>query len=108
MLGRLFVSMIGLFITAAIIPGITINGIWAGFFAALILGIVNGIIKPIFTILTLPITILTLGLFIFVVNGLMLMLGAALVPGFSISGIFSAILGSIVLSILTGWIHDAL
>ena len=108
MLGRLFVSMLGLFITAAIIPGITINGIWAGFLAALILGIVNGVIKPVFTVLTLPITILTLGLFIFVLNGLMLMLAAAFVPGFIVSGIFSAIFGSIVLGLLTGWIHDAL
>ena len=108
MLGRLFVSMLALFITAAIIPGITINGIWAGFFAALILGIVNGIIKPVFTILTLPLTILTLGLFIFVLNGLMLMLAAAFVPGFTVAGIFSAIFGSIVLGLMTGWIHKVI
>ena len=105
MLTRLLVSMLALFVTAAIIPGITINGIWAGFFAALILGVVNGIIKPVFTILTLPLTILTLGLFLFVVNGLMLMLAAAFVPGFSISGIFSAIFGSIIIGILSGWMH---
>lgn len=108
MLARLIVSMLGLFITALIIPGITINGIWAGFFAALILGVVNGIIKPIFTILTLPITILTLGLFIFVINGLMFMLSAAIVPGFFVSGIFTAIFGSIVFGFLTGWIHNTL
>jgi len=108
MLARLIVSMLGLFITAVIIPGITINGIWAGFFAALILGVVNGIVKPIFTILTLPITILTLGLFIFVINGLMFMLSAAIVPGFFVSGIFTAIFGSIVFGLLTGWIHDTL
>lgn len=108
MLARLIISMLGLFITAAIIPGIAVNGIWAGFFAALILGVVNGIVKPVFTILTLPITILTLGLFIFVINGLMFMLSAAIVPGFVVSGIFTAIFGSIVFGILTGWIHKTL
>ncbi len=108
MLGRLFVSMLAIFITAAIVPGIAINGIWAGFFTALILGIVNGVVKPIFTLLTLPITILSLGLFLFIINGLMLMLAAAIVPGFAVSGIFSAIFGSIVIGLLSGWIHKAL
>lgn len=106
MLGRLFVSMVALFITSFIVPGITINGIWAGFFAAFILGVVNVIVKPIFTILTLPLTILTFGLFIFIINGLMLKFTAFFVSGFNVSGIFSAILGSIVLGLLTGWIHQ--
>ena len=108
MIGRLLVSMVALLITAVIVPGLTISSIGAGFFAALILGIVNGIIKPVFTFLTLPLTILTLGLFLLVVNGIMLMLVAVLVPGFTISGLFSAIIGSIVLSILSGWIHRAI
>ncbi|MFW5787147.1 MAG: phage holin family protein [Halanaerobiales bacterium] len=108
MLWKLLVSMLALFITAAIIPGIGLSGIGAGFLAALILGIVNSVVKPIFTILTLPLTILTLGLFLFVLNGLMLMLAAAFVPGFTVSGIFSAIFGSIVLGLLTGWTHKAL
>jgi putative membrane protein len=100
--------MVALLITAVIIPGVAINSIWAGLFAAFILGIVNGFIKPVFTFLTLPLTILTLGLFLLVVNGLMLMIVAVLVPGFTVSGLFYAIIGSVVLSILSGWMHKVI
>lgn len=105
---KLIITMLALVITAGITPGIYINGLWAGFWAALILGIVNILIKPVFTILTLPLTILTLGLFIFVINGLMLLITAALVPGFTVSGFFAAIIGSIILSICTWVINKVL
>lgn len=105
---KLIITMLALLITAGITPGIYINGLWAGFWAALILGIVNILIKPVFTILTLPLTILTLGLFIFVINGLMLLITAALVPGFTVSGLFAAIIGSIILSICTWVINKVL
>jgi putative membrane protein len=65
-----------------------------------ILGIANTIVKPVFLILTLPINILTLGLFTLVINGIILKLTAGIVPGFRIAGLFGAIIGSIVLSII--------
>jgi len=98
---KLLITMLTLLITSAIIPGMTINGLWAGFWAALLLGVVNLLVKPVITVLTLPITILSLGLFLFIINGLMLLLTAALVPGFAVNGILVAILGSIVLSIVS-------
>jgi putative membrane protein len=74
--------------------------------AALLLGFVNAIIRPIILILTLPLTLLTLGLFIFVVNGISLALVAWVMPGFTLSGLGAAILGSIVVG-LTSWVASA-
>ncbi len=108
MLAKLLITMVALFVTAYIIPGMSIQGVFAGFVAALILGIVNVIIKPIFIVLTLPLTILTMGLFLLVVNGLMLWLAAGLVPGFFVAGFWSAVFGSIILSIVTWFLNSIL
>ena len=72
-------------------------------FAALVLGLVNALVRPVITILTLPLTIITLGLFYLVVNGLAFGLAAALVPGFSVDGFGSAVLGALVVSIVS-WV----
>src|SRR5579862_301735 len=98
---RLIITALGLF-AAQIVPGVRIHGAGTLLVAALLLGIVNAIIRPIVLILTLPLTLLTLGLFIFVVNGISLALVAWLVPGFYLSGLGAAVLGSIVVS-LTSW-----
>ena len=108
LLAKLLITMVALFITAYIIPGMSIQGLFAGFVAALILGIVNVVVKPIFIVLTLPLTILTMGLFLLVVNGLMLMLSAALVPGFMVAGFWSAVFGAILLSIVTWFLNSIL
>ena len=105
---KILITMLALFITAKVVPGIYITGIWSGFWAALILGLVNLFIKPIFTVLTLPFTILSLGLFLFVVNGLMILITAALVSGFYVAGIGAAVFGSIVLSFFTWVINQVL
>jgi putative membrane protein len=99
---RLIITALGLFAAAHIVPGVHIRGIGTLVVAALLLGIVNAVIRPIVLVLTLPLTVLTLGLFIFVVNGISLALVAWLVPGFYLSGLWAAILGSIVVG-LTSW-----
>ena len=101
MLIKLLITMFAIWFAAWLVPGIAINTPATGFVAALILGLINILVKPIFTILTLPLTILTLGLFLLVLNGFMLMLAAYFVPGFSVSGLMAAILGSIVISFVT-------
>lgn len=108
MLAKLIITMAALFITSYILPGMSIQGLFAGFVAALILGIANVIIKPIFIVLTLPLTLITMGLFLFVVNGLMLWLSAAIVPGFFIAGFWTAVFGSIILSIVTWFLNSVL
>ncbi len=100
---RLLVTALGLWAATAIVPGVTIHGLGSLIGAALLLGLVNAVIRPIILILTLPLTLLTLGLFIFVVNGISLALVAWLMPGFTLSGFGAAILGSIIVG-LTGWV----
>ena len=99
---RLIITALGLWAAATIVPGVQITGVGNLVVAALLLGIVNAVIRPILLVLTLPLTVVTLGLFIFVVNGLSLALVAWLMPGFTLSGFGAAILGSIVVGV-TGW-----
>jgi len=100
---RMLITALGLALAAKIVPGMHIEGVFTLLLAALLLGLVNAVIRPIVLILTLPITVLTLGLFLLVVNAAMLALVAALLDDFTIAGLGSAVLGSIVVSII-GWI----
>ena len=100
---RLLITALGLWVAQAIVPGVEIHGVGTLLAAALLLGIVNAIVRPLIILLTLPITVLSLGLFLLVVNAAMLGLVAALLDGFVLRGFFSALLGSIVVSI-TSWI----
>jgi putative membrane protein len=100
---RILGTALGLWAATRLVPGIRIRG-WASFLlAALLLGIANAIVRPALVILTLPVTIVTFGLFLLVVNGLMLGLVAALMPAFTISGLVPAVLGAVVVS-LTSWL----
>src|SRR5579872_6449926 len=93
---RAFIAAVGLWIATQIVPGMGADGVETLLFAALLLGIVNAIVRPILIILTLPFTIITLGLFLLVINGLMLELVAFFLHGFHVHGIVAAMLGSIV------------
>ncbi|MCK8828194.1 phage holin family protein [Natroniella acetigena] len=97
----LFISMLALILTAQLIPGIEIISLGAGFWAALILGLVNTFIKPILTLFTLPLTILSFGLFLVLINGGMLLLTAWLVPGFIVANFLAAVSGAILVSIFS-------
>ncbi len=90
-----------LYLVAKIVPGIEIDGCGYALLAGLVLGIVNALVRPLLVLLTLPITVLTLGLFLLVINALMLMLAAALAPGFRVRGFGAALLGAILLSIFS-------
>jgi len=103
---RTMITMLGLFLASAIVPGVQIIGTGSFIFGAILLGLVNAFIRPVALLLTLPITIVTLGLFIFVVNAAMFGLVASVLDGFSVSGLLSAILGSLVVSFtstLSSW-----
>jgi putative membrane protein len=93
------VSAVLIFVLANVLPGIAVSGFLAAFVVAVVLGLVNAVIRPIILILTLPINILTLGLFTFVINALMVLLVAAIVPGFSVASFWWALLFSIILSV---------
>lgn len=87
-------------LVARIVRGIHIDGAGAALLGALVLGVVNAIVRPLMVLLTLPLTIITLGLFLLVVNALMLQLVAAVVPGFRVKGFGPAFWGSLLLSVL--------
>ncbi len=99
---RWAVTSVAFGVAASVIPGIQVDGVWAALVAALLLGFVNATLRPILLILTLPLTVLTLGLFALVVNGAMLALVASLVRGVHVSGFGSAVLGALVISLVGG------
>jgi putative membrane protein len=92
-----------LWVTTQVVGGVHVSSLQVLVVAALVLGLVNALVRPVLTILTLPLTIITLGLFYLVVNGLAFGLAAALVPGFSVDGFGSAVLGALVVSIVS-WV----
>ena len=89
---RTLIIMLGLFLASALVPGVSISGAWTFIFAAVLLGLVNAFVRPIAFVLTLPITVVTLGLFLFA-------LVAAMLDNFSVSGFWAALFGAIILSI---------
>lgn len=95
------VSAASLIVAAYLIPGIAIRGLGSAFVAAIAVGLVNATVGFVLKILTLPLTLLTLGLFWLIINALMLQLAAAIVPGFYVSGFWSAFFGAIILSLVS-------
>jgi putative membrane protein len=96
---RTLICMLGLFLASSLIPGVSIAGTGTFILAALLLGLVNGFIRPIAILLTLPLTVVTLGLFILVVNAAMFGLVAAMLDNFVVSGFFAAMFGALIVSI---------
>lgn len=105
-IARIFITAFGLWMADMVLDGIRFDAAQSLWIAALLLGIVNAIVRPIVVLLTLPITFLTLGLFVFVVNGAMVLLVGRLMPSFHIDGFGQAMLASIIVGI-TGWMANA-
>jgi putative membrane protein len=100
---RLIVVALSLWLASELVPGIKVEGGWTLIGAAILLGLVNAVVRPVLVVLTLPFTILTLGLFLLVINAAMLGLVAAMFDGFTIESFWSAILASLIVSIM-GWL----
>ena len=100
-----FVSAASLLIVAYLFPGIEVRGLGTALLAPIVIGFINATVGFIIKILTLPLTVITLGIFWLVINALMLQLAAELVPGFVIHGFFSAFFGAIVLTIVSSILH---
>lgn len=100
------VNAAALYVTAWIVPGILISGgLGPLLLAALVIGLINAIVRPVAVVLTLPITILTLGIFYLVLNGLLFYLAAAVTPGFALEGFWAAVLGALVMSVVGMVLH---
>mgnify|MGYP001827326790 FL=1 len=96
---RTLIAMLGLFLASRIVPGVSIAGTGTFVLAALLLGLVNALVRPIAFLMTLPLTIITLGLFLLVLNAAMFGLVAAILDDFTVSGFRAAVFGAIVVSI---------
>jgi len=96
---RTLISMLGLFLASRLIPGVWIEGTSNFILAAFLLGLVNAVVRPLVFLMTLPLTIVTLGLFIFVLNAAMFGLVAAMLDNFQVAGFWSALFGAIIVSI---------
>lgn len=106
LLFRWLISAVSLLIISYIVPGIEVQGFFYALIAAVFLGVLNAIVRPVLIILTLPLTILTLGLFLFVVNGIMLMLVSLVIKGFHVNGFWPAVLGALLLSVIN-WFSNS-
>lgn len=106
LLVNLIVNAIAVIISAYILPGVKVDGFITALIVAVVLGAVNMFLKPILLLLTLPINILTLGLFTFVINAALVLLVSNLVPGFKVEGFLYALLFSLVLSIISSFLYS--
>ncbi|MBP6859187.1 MAG: phage holin family protein [Candidatus Magasanikbacteria bacterium] len=94
---RWLVSAAALLLVAYLVPGVMVSGFYAALVAALILGLINALIRPVILLLTLPVNLLTIGLFTFVVNALMFWLASSVVKGFYVSGFWAAFWGALIM-----------
>lgn len=102
----LLLNSLAVFVAAYILPGIHLKDYWTALVVAVVLGIINTFIRPIILILTLPINILTLGLFTFVILGGIVLLVSSIVPGFTVDGFWWALAFALVLSLVNSFIHS--
>ncbi len=100
---RWLILTIAIIIASYLVDGIRVSGFFSAFFAAAILGILNAFFRPILFILTLPLNIMTLGLFTFVINAILLMMASGVISGFEVHGFWSAVFGSLLIS-LVSWL----
>ncbi len=103
---RVLVNAFAIYLIAHIVPGIEVDSILTALGAGLVLGLINAIVRPILVVLTLPVTLVTLGLFLFVLNGLCLWLTSQLVRGFEVHGFWAAVFGALIVSVVS-WILNA-
>jgi putative membrane protein len=92
---------LSILITAHIVPGVAISGVWAALWLAIFLALVNVVLKPFLILITLPINVLTLGLFTFVINALLILLSATVIKGFEVQSFWAAIFFSMLLSVIS-------
>ncbi len=104
LIGALLVNTLALLVTAYLVPGFVVSSLSTALVAAIVIGVINMFIKPVLQLVALPITFLTLGLFALILNVLLLMLAAQITPGFDIDNFFSAVIGSIVLSLTSSFL----
>lgn len=102
---QLLINAIAVFITGYILPGVKLDDFLTALIVAVVLGVLNAFIKPILVFLTLPITVLSLGIFLLVINAIVILIVDALVPGFRVSGFWWAVAFSLVLTLINSFLN---
>lgn len=102
LLTRVIISTISIMVVGYILPGVVVSSLYTAFVVAIVLALLNSIVKPFLIILTLPVTIITLGLFLLVINGIIVLIAHHFINGFSVSSLFIAIVFSILVSLING------
>jgi putative membrane protein len=100
-ISRILLTALTLLILAYYVPGIEVASVYIAIISAIVLGLLNGVVRPVLFILTLPITLLTLGIFSFVINALLFWFAASFIDGFSVSGFWTALFGSVIVSLVS-------
>ena len=103
---RWIILTVSIIAASYMLEGIHISGFFSAFFAAAALGILNALFRPILLILTLPINVLTLGLFTFIINALMLKMASGIIPGFEVHGFWTAVIGSLIISVISSLLNS--
>lgn len=99
-ISRILLGALALLLAAYLVPGITVDGLYAALITAVVLGLLHAVVRPILFVLTLPITIITLGLFHFVINAGLFMFAASFIDGFAVTTFWVALLGSVIVSVV--------
>ncbi|HEV8641976.1 MAG TPA: phage holin family protein [Methylomirabilota bacterium] len=100
---RVLINAVAIYVVAVIVPGIEVDGVLTALGAGLVLGVINAVVRPILVVLTFPVTLVTLGLFLLVLNGLCLWLTSLLVKGFQVQGFWAAVFGALLVSVVS-WV----
>lgn len=103
---RVAINTLAIALAGSVVPGVRVDSLLVAVAAGLVLGLVNAVVRPVLLVLTLPITLLTLGLFLLVLNGLCFWLAAGLIPGFQVAGFWAAVLGALLVSVVS-WVVTA-
>lgn len=101
---RLLINALAIYIAAQVVPGIRLADLKTALFVAIVLGVINAVVRPVLLLLTLPINFLTLGLFTFVINALMIILASSFVGGFRVESFFAALIFSVLVSLVSGFL----
>ncbi len=105
---KILLAAVAVVILAKLLPGVSVDSYTTAIWVAFLIGILDSIVKPVFVVLTLPITVLTLGLFLFVINAGLILMANSWIDGFSVSGFWAALLFSILLSFLESILYKVL
>ena len=101
LISKTLIGALALLLAAYLVPGVFVASLYIAIIAAVILGVLNAIVRPVLVILTLPINLLTLGLFIFVINAALFAFAASFIEGFSVDSFWAALIGSVLVSLVT-------